>query len=61
VYKATEKASGKRLVLKCMSKSAIEEEGATYQIRHEIEIHSRLKHPNIVSMYAYFQDKDARA
>lgn len=59
VYRARELHSRTNVVLKVMKKAAIVEEGATYQIRHEIEIHSRLKHPNIVSMYSYFQDEDS--
>lgn len=60
VYRARELHSRTIVVLKAMRKEAIKEASATYQIRHEIEIHSRLKHPNIVSLYSYFQNEDNR-
>jgi serine/threonine protein kinase len=58
VYRAREKVSRATIVLKCMEKAAILEENVQHQIRYEIEIHSRLKHSNIVAMYGYFMDAD---
>lgn len=58
VFRAKEKESRAPLVLKCMEKATIEAESVIYQVRQEIEIHSRLRHPNIIKMYGYFQDDE---
>lgn len=44
-------------VLKVVEKAAIVAEGVERQFRREVEVHSRLKHPNIIQMYACFQDE----
>ncbi|KAM0687506.1 hypothetical protein COBT_001251 [Conglomerata obtusa] len=43
--------------LKILNKSAITQT-STKQLRRELEIHSNLKHPNILQMYGYFHDKN---
>lgn len=58
VYRVREKYSKQVMVLKCMEKSAILDEGVKHQICNEIEIHCRLKHPGIINMYGYFQDEE---
>ncbi len=44
------------VALKVMNKSNLFSDGYEPQIRREIEIHSRLNHPNILKMYGYFWD-----
>mmetsp|Transcript_6849 Transcript_6849/g.12090 ORF Transcript_6849/g.12090 Transcript_6849/m.12090 type:complete len:384 (+) Transcript_6849:355-1506(+) len=56
VHLAKEKQSGKHVALKIMWKSDLEKENLVHQIRREIEIHSRIRHKNIVRLYSYFMD-----
>lgn len=58
VMKVMERASKRQLVLKKLSKQALLDEGAVRQFQREVEIHSRLFHPHIVRMYAYFHDAE---
>lgn len=39
-----------------MFKQAITQQGALQQFRREVEIQSRLRHPNIMRLYGYFHD-----
>lgn len=55
-HKVIEKRSRRTLVLKKVSKKGLIEEDAVRQYQREVEIHSRLRHPHIVRMYAYFHD-----
>ncbi|KAK6477920.1 aurora kinase B-like [Huso huso] len=56
VYLARDREINFILALKVMFKSQIEKEGMEYQLRREIEIQSRLRHPNILRFYNYFHD-----
>ena len=56
VHKVVETRSRCALVLKKVCKKALVEEDAVRQFQREVEIHSRLRHPHIVRMYAYFHD-----
>ena len=56
VYLARTRAEKKVVALKVMYKSLLEQEGITHQLRREVEIHSRLRHPNIIRLYSYFHD-----
>lgn len=56
VYKAEEKNSGKVVAIKIIPKKKINSNVLHKQLQREIEIHCRLKHGNIVELYAYFQD-----
>ena len=47
------------LVLKVVDKHAILEEGVKPQLQREVEVHTRLVHPNILRMYAYFTDESS--
>ncbi|KAI4888374.1 hypothetical protein NFI96_010907 [Prochilodus magdalenae] len=56
VYLAREKKVKVIVALKVLFKSQMEKEGVEHQLRREIEIHSHLKHPNILRFYNYFHD-----
>ena len=55
-YLARCRRASKLVVLKVVYKAKVEQHGAVHQLRREIEIHSRLQHPHVVRMYAYFHD-----
>lgn len=38
-------------------KEQLEDYGVVHQLRHEIEIHTRIIHPNVVRCYGYFEDE----
>lgn len=46
------------MALKVLHKAQIKEEHAEDFLRREIEIHSRLNHPNILRMFGFFHDND---
>lgn len=56
VYLAREKKTQFLLVLKVLAKKQILNNGLEFQLRREIEIHSHLKHKNIIRMYGMFSD-----
>ena len=41
----------------CASESQ-QADGVLHQLRREVEIHVRCKHPNIINLYCYFQDRE---
>ena len=58
VFRVRERASRRILVLKVISKRAILDEDVKPQLQREVEVHTRLVHPNICRMYAYFTDAE---
>jgi len=54
VYLARTAKEKKVVALKVLYKKQLEKENAVSQLRREVEIHSRLRHENIVRMYSYF-------
>lgn len=56
VFRVRERASRRILVLKVINKRAILDEDVKPQLQREVEVHTRLVHPNIVRMFAYFTD-----
>jgi hypothetical protein len=59
VLRVTENSSKRALVLKRVSKQALVDEGAVRQFQREVEIHCRVRHPNIIRMFAYFHDAES--
>lgn len=57
VYKAIHRTSGVVVAIKVISISSIVKENTEKYVKQEIEIHSKLNHPNIVRFFAYFYDK----
>lgn len=58
VWLAREKEKGFIVALKIIPIKEIQTVETARQIRREVEIHSNLKHPNILRMYGHFHDKD---
>ena len=56
VYSAIDKVTGKQVALKILFKSRLEKENILPQLRREVEIQTRLRHPNILRMFGYFHD-----
>jgi aurora kinase len=57
VYLAREKMSRVVVALKVLVKSQLRDAGVAHQLKKEVEIHSRIRHPNILPLYATFQDE----
>ena len=58
VYMARTKAEPKFIVaLKCLYKEEMVKAKVEKQLRREIEIQSRLRHPNILRLHGYFHDE----
>uniref|UniRef100_A0A1A8G639 non-specific serine/threonine protein kinase n=1 Tax=Nothobranchius korthausae TaxID=1143690 RepID=A0A1A8G639_9TELE len=57
VYLARVKKVEAIVALKVLFKSQMESEGVEHQLRREIEIQARLRHPNILRFYNYFHDR----
>lgn len=57
VYLAREKESHYVVALKVLFKSQIVDSEIEHQVRREVEIQCRLRHPNILRMYGYFHDE----
>lgn len=58
VYLARDKYAHSYVALKAIFKSEILKSGMEHQIIREIEIQSRLKHPNIINLYTYFSTEN---
>ncbi|XP_032828237.2 NUAK family SNF1-like kinase 1 [Petromyzon marinus] len=58
VKRAVERATGRKVAIKFISKERIKNEKDMCQIRREIEIMSSLHHPHIVSIFEVFENKD---
>lgn len=57
VYRAHEKKSKYQVALKVINISKIAEHDFFNQTKSEIEIHYRLRHPNILRLFGYFYDE----
>jgi serine/threonine protein kinase len=58
VYLAREKQHKYVVALKVLFKKQLMEARVEHQLRREIEIQTRLRHPNILRLFGYFHDKD---
>ena len=56
VYLARERANGFVCALKVLHKGELQQGKVEKQVRREIEIHSNLRHPNILRFYGHFHD-----
>ena len=56
VYLARERLSGVTVALKVLFKSVVLHDGGLSNVKREVEIQSRLTHPNILRLYGYFYD-----
>jgi len=58
VYLAREKKHKYVVALKVLFKKQLMEAHVEHQLRREIEIQTRLRHPNILRLFGYFHDKE---
>jgi len=58
VYLAREKNHKFIVALKVLFKKQLVDNRVEHQLRREIEIQTRLRHPNILRLFGYFHDKD---
>ena len=56
VFKARLLCTMETVALKVLDKAELEKDHMSEQLRKEVEIHSRLKHPNIIQLLGYFDD-----
>lgn len=57
MYMARTKKEKKIVALKVLYKKVLERESVTHQLKREVEIHSRIKHANVIRLYSYFHDE----
>ncbi|XP_065066940.1 calcium/calmodulin-dependent protein kinase type 1D-like isoform X1 [Rhopilema esculentum] len=57
VHICREKVSGKEYAVKCIKRKEIE--GREDALENEIEIHKKIKHPNVVELVQLYDNKDA--
>ncbi|TMW56787.1 hypothetical protein Poli38472_006797 [Pythium oligandrum] len=57
VYMAREKSTKTVVALKVLVKEQLRANGVAHQLKKEVEIHSRIRHQNILPLYATFQDE----
>ncbi|KAL3668006.1 hypothetical protein V7S43_006878 [Phytophthora oleae] len=57
VYLAREKCSNVTVALKVLFKSPLTRDGGTSNLKREVEIQFRLRHPNVLRMFGYFYDE----
>mmetsp|Transcript_1825 Transcript_1825/g.2881 ORF Transcript_1825/g.2881 Transcript_1825/m.2881 type:complete len:410 (+) Transcript_1825:135-1364(+) len=56
VYLGRDKESQKYIALKVLFKAPLRAANSVHSLRREVEIQSRLRHPNIVRLFGYFHD-----
>ncbi|ETI49763.1 AUR protein kinase [Phytophthora nicotianae] len=56
VYLAKEKCSNLTVALKVLFKSPLTRDGGASNLKREVEIQVRLRHPNVLRMHGYFYD-----
>ncbi|KAI9922076.1 hypothetical protein PsorP6_002222 [Peronosclerospora sorghi] len=56
VYLAKVKGSNVSVALKVLSKSPLKRDGNAHNLKREIELQVRLRHPNVLNMHGYFHD-----
>eukprot|EP00644_Phytophthora_capsici_P004308 jgi/Phyca11/110074/e_gw1.17.344.1 len=57
VYLAREKCSNVTVAIKVLFKSPLTRDGGTSNLKREVEIQVRLRHPNVLRMHGYFYDE----
>lgn len=57
VYRAQVKENGKEVAIKMIDKKTMKASRMTQRVEHEVQIHYQLKHPSILELYTFFEDK----
>ncbi|XP_077396110.1 serine/threonine-protein kinase PLK4 [Festucalex cinctus] len=58
VYRAKSVKTGLEVAIKTIDKKMMHEAGMVQRVLNEVEIHCRLKHPCILELYNFFEDKN---
>ena len=58
VYRALACKTGQYVAIKMIDKKLMKSANMAGRVRNEAEIHCQLKHPSIVELYSYFEDKN---
>ncbi|XP_051942927.1 serine/threonine-protein kinase PLK4 isoform X2 [Hippocampus zosterae] len=58
VYRAKSIKTGLEVAIKTIDKKMMHKAGMVQRVTNEVEIHCRLKHPSILELYNYFEDKN---
>lgn len=58
VYRAQVKESSKEVAIKMIDKKSMKASRMTQRVEHEVKIHYQLKHPSILELYTFFEDKN---
>ncbi|CAN7939809.1 unnamed protein product [Ixodes hexagonus] len=59
VYRARSRNCGLEVAIKMVDKSALKRMGvSSTRVQQEVAIHSRLKHPSVVELFNYFEDRE---
>ena len=57
VYRALSNKTGQYVAIKMIDKKLMKSANMAGRVKNEAEIHCQLKHPSIVELYTYFEDK----
>jgi polo-like kinase 4 len=58
VYRAQVKESSKEVAIKMIDKKTMKASRMTQRVEHEVKIHYQLKHPSILELFTFFEDKN---
>ncbi|CAI9734144.1 serine/threonine-protein kinase PLK4-like isoform X2 [Octopus vulgaris] len=58
VYRAKCMRTGQDVAIKMIDKKLMKAADMVTRVRKEVEIHSRMKHPAVLELYTYFEDKN---
>ncbi|XP_057374397.2 serine/threonine-protein kinase PLK4-like [Daphnia carinata] len=58
VHRAVCKTNGVAVAIKMINKKMMQAAGMVNRVRQEVAIHSRLSHPSILQLHAFFEDSD---
>ncbi|KAK9829317.1 hypothetical protein WJX72_005171 [[Myrmecia] bisecta] len=58
VYEATCRRTGQLVAVKIVSKTILENSGTRQRLVKEVQVHSQLQHPNVVTLREFFEDEE---
>lgn len=57
-YRGYQRTTGQEVAIKMIDKRKIKNGSMMKRVRNEVEIHSQLKHPSVLQMFGYFEDRN---
>ena len=58
VYRAQVKETLQEVAIKMIDKKSMKASRMTQRVEHEVKIHYQLKHPSILELFTFFEDKN---